>query len=197
VAQQHPNVGELVLIHRGSRCRTGSVVRDTRRRVADEAFERFVVPELAVLVRMALSLTGHRADADDLVQETLLRAYRSIHRFDGRFPRAWLLTIMRNAHLNRVRAPRSFLVSDPAVLAPEHLQLDDSAEAVVVAGSMDPAIERAVARLPDPLRRVLELVDVQGLSYLEAARVLRVRVETVTSRLHRARRRLRAHVTRR
>lgn len=68
-----------------------------------EAFARYVLPEIDVLYRVARSITRHDADAEDLVQDTMLRAFRSIDRFDGRHPRAWLLTIMRNAQINRVR----------------------------------------------------------------------------------------------
>ena len=159
---------------------------------AAEVFERFVVPELAVLARVARSITGHHADGDDLVQDTLLRAYRSIDRFDGRHPRAWLLTIMRNAHINRSRGgPRPAVVPDPAALVVERLEPDDSAEAIVVGQVMDPALERAVGRLPPPLRQVLDLVDLQGWTCRDVALVLGVRAGTVTSRLHRARRQLR------
>lgn len=168
--------------------------REEARSPADEAFERFVVPELEVLVRVARSLTYRTVDADDLVQDTLLRAYRSIHRFDGRHPRAWLLTIMRNAHLNGVRVAQPSLVPDPGSMLLDRLDVHDSAEAVVVDATLDPSLERAIARLPHPLRQVLELVDIQGLTYRETARVLSIRAGTVMSRLHRARRRVRAAV---
>jgi RNA polymerase sigma factor (sigma-70 family) len=69
----------------------------------ETAFDRYVVPELAVLYRVARGLTAQPADAEDLVQDTLVRAFRAIGSFDGRHPRAWLLTILRRAHLNRVR----------------------------------------------------------------------------------------------
>ena len=68
---------------------------------ADERFDTYVLPELDVMYRTAWSLTRSDADAQDLVQDTLLRAYRAIDRFDGRHPRAWLLTIMRNAYRRR------------------------------------------------------------------------------------------------
>jgi len=61
------------------------------------------VPEISVLLRVATSLTGQPADAEDLVQDTLIRAYRAVDRFDGEHPRAWLLTILRNTHVNRAR----------------------------------------------------------------------------------------------
>jgi RNA polymerase sigma factor (sigma-70 family) len=80
-----------------------------------DAFERYVLPETEVLLRVALSLTRRPADAEDLVQDTLIRAYRSIDRFDGAHPRAWLLTIMRNAHINNHRRRRPELLRDPEV----------------------------------------------------------------------------------
>ncbi|MGH9268240.1 MAG: sigma factor, partial [Acidimicrobiales bacterium] len=77
------------------------------------AFDRHVVPEIEVLLRVARTIVSRPADAEDLVQETLLRAYRGIKSFDGRHPRAWLLTIMRNAHVNSVRRRRPELLDDP------------------------------------------------------------------------------------
>lgn len=83
-----------------------------------DPFADYVLPEVDTLYRAALSLTRNHADAEDLVQDTLLRAYRSIDRFDGRHPRAWLLTILRNAHINRQRRPRPELLHDPDVTWP-------------------------------------------------------------------------------
>ena len=80
---------------------------------AEAAFARHVLPEIDVLYRVALSLTHNAADAEDVVQETLMRAYRSIERFDGRHARAWLLTILRNANINRSRRRRPGLFADP------------------------------------------------------------------------------------
>jgi hypothetical protein len=68
-----------------------------------EAVERYVLPELDLLFRAALGLTRNHSDAEDLVQETLLRAYRSTESFDGDHPRAWLLTVLRHAHINSHR----------------------------------------------------------------------------------------------
>ena len=81
-----------------------------------------VLPEVDVMWRVAMSLTRNRANAEDLVQESLLRAYKAIDSFDGRYPRAWLLTILRNTERNRHRRRRPELLSDPehrrAVRAP-------------------------------------------------------------------------------
>lgn len=160
----------------------------------DQAFARHVVPEIDVLFRVAMSITRDNANAEDLVQETLLRAYRSIGRFDGAHPRAWLLTIMRNAHLNSLRRQRPELLRDPDT---QMEQIADpaghaaSAESIVMEGAFDAVVETAFNDLPDRFKRVVELVDIGQLSYQEAADVIGIPVGTVMSRLHRARRRIR------
>lgn len=163
----------------------------------DVAFERYVLPEVDVLLRVAISRTQDVADAEDLVQDTLLRAYRAIGRFDGRHPRAWLLTILRNTQANRVRRRRPSLLRDPE--AGERLlesqSAHDSAEQVVVGEEFDATVEDAFSRLPSRFREVVELVDIDGLSYQEAADALGVPIGTVMSRLHRARQRIRTRLT--
>jgi RNA polymerase sigma-70 factor (ECF subfamily) len=79
----------------------------------DAAFQRYVVPEIPALLRVAQSLTSNAHDAEDLVQDTMLRAYRAIDRFDGEHARAWLFTILRNTHVNRNRKRRPGLLDDP------------------------------------------------------------------------------------
>ncbi|WP_326595144.1 sigma-70 family RNA polymerase sigma factor [Streptomyces sp. NBC_01803] len=160
------------------------------------AFAEHVVPEVEVLLRVALSLTAQPADAEDLVQDTLLRAYRAVHRFDGRHPRAWLLTIMRNAEANRHRRRRPQLLDDPDAdldrfAVPLAAGRAATPEELVVGETFDDVVESAVAALPVTYRQALLLVDVGGLAYAEAARVLGVPEGTVMSRLHRARKRIR------
>ena len=155
-------------------------------------FEQHVLPEIEVLLRVARSLTRNDADAEDLVQDTLIRAYRAIERFDGRHPRAWLLTILRNTHINRNRRQRPELLRDPDGTSRQlnELASGDATDAGVEAG-FDAEIERALAELDEPFRSVVQLVDVEGLTYAEAAEVLGVPAGTVMSRLHRARGRIR------
>lgn len=158
----------------------------------DDVFRRLVLPEVDVMWRVALSLTRHRADAEDLVQESLLRAYKAIDTFDGRYPRAWLLTILRNTERNRHRRRRPELLSDPDIAEERGPRTDaDEVERRAEDHEFDEAVTAALERLPDNFRRVVELVDVDGLSYQEAADVLDVPLGTVMSRLHRARRRIR------
>lgn len=163
----------------------------------DARFQEYVVPEIDVLFRVAYSITRNKADAEDLVQDTMMRAYRAIERFDGKYPRAWLLTIMRNAQVNRVRRKRPELMHDPdetmARVADESAEGAD-AESQLMDQEFEAPIESALAALPVKFRSVVELVDLNELSYQEAADALGVPVGTVMSRLHRARRNIRAHL---
>ncbi len=163
-----------------------------------ELYARYVLPEIDVLLRVALSITPQLSDAEDLVQDTLLRAWRSLGSFDGRHPRAWLLTIMRNAEVNRHRRRRPHLLDDPDTEADRHAAdgpTDASAEDVVVDRTFDDMVEAALNDLPDGFREVVLLIDVDGLTYAEAADILHVPEGTVMSRLHRARTRIRARLT--
>jgi RNA polymerase sigma-70 factor (ECF subfamily) len=158
----------------------------------DEIFNRLVLPEVDVMWRVAMSLTRNRADAEDLVQESLLRAYKAIDGFDGRYPRAWLLTILRNTERNRHRRRRPELLSDPNMAEERGPRTDaDMVERRAEDREFDEAVTAALEELPENFRRVIELVDVDGLTYQEAADVLDVPLGTVMSRLHRARRRIR------
>lgn len=158
----------------------------------DQIFNRLVLPEVDVMWRVAMSLTRNRADAEDLVQETLLRAYKAIGSFDGRYPRAWLLTILRNTERNRHRRRRPELLNDPDTVEERGPATEpDVVEQRVEDIDFDRAVTEALAELPDNFRRVVELVDVDGLTYQETADLLGVPLGTVMSRLHRARRRIR------
>jgi len=163
----------------------------------DTAFERYVLSEIEVMLRVAHSLTRNHAEAEDLVQDTLLRAYRGIAGFDGRHPRAWLLTILRNTHINRNRRRRPELLRDPDS-ANDRLAASASDDRTdgFVDDDLDVEIVRALDALEDPFLRVVELVDIDGLSYAEAAELLDVPVGTVMSRLHRARSRIRDRLDR-
>ena len=151
-----------------------------------------VVRYRAEMFGFARSLTRNDADAEDLVQDTLIRAYRSIARFDGQHPRAWLLTILRNTHINRNRRrrPQLFRDGDDANDRLATTAGPDRAD-IAVEATFDAAVEQALAELDEPFRRVIQLVDVKGLTYAEAATALEIPVGTVMSRLHRARNRMR------
>ncbi|RRO20777.1 sigma-70 family RNA polymerase sigma factor [Saccharopolyspora rhizosphaerae] len=159
-------------------------------------FDRYVVPEIPLLLRVARSLTDQPADAEDLVQDTLLRAYRGITGFDGFYPRAWLLRILHNTHVSRLRRRSPLLMFGPA---DRDEGMSDPAphgtpESVVVDESFDDAVEQALGMLRQPNKKVIDLVDIEGLSYAEAAMALDVPIGTVVSRLHRARKQIREHL---
>ncbi len=161
---------------------------------AAAGFSQYVLPEVEVLYRVARSITRHDADAEDLVQDTMLRAFRSVERFDGRHTRAWLLTIMRNAQVNRVRRRRPGLLDRPDEVTDRSAAMADPApgpEQQVMDRQFDAVVEDAYSALPEKFREVVDLVDLAGLSYEAAAAVLEIPEGTVMSRLHRGRKRMR------
>jgi RNA polymerase sigma-70 factor (ECF subfamily) len=165
----------------------------------DERFEREAIPLLSELYGGALRLTRNPTDAEDLLQETFLRAYRGFASFkEGTNLRAWLYRILTNAFINiyrkRQREPQT--VSDSDV---EEWYLYDklgaegaeaSAEAQVLDSLPDEDVQEALASLPDQFRLAVLLADVEGFSYKEIAEILDVPIGTVMSRLHRGRRAL-------
>lgn len=137
------------------------------------------------LRRYARALVGERAAADDLVQDTLERAWSKLHLYRaGTDLRAWLFTVMHNVHVNQVRAarPTAALEEDMPELAQRAVQGD----ALLVRD-----LERALVALPAAQREVLLLVALEDLSYEQTARVLGIPIGTVMSRLARAREKLR------
>jgi RNA polymerase sigma-70 factor (ECF subfamily) len=161
----------------------------------DAEFAREALPWLDDVYRFALSLTRDEADADDVVQETFLRAYRSWHTFiPGTDCRRWLFTICRNVFLRSRERQR------PTV------DLEDGEQDALAAGSVyaaarergyddiyarldiGPALREAIDELAEPFRSAVILVDVEDLSYDAAAEVMDVPIGTVRSRLFRGRR---------
>jgi RNA polymerase sigma factor (sigma-70 family) len=163
-------------------------------------FRSVVPPHLAQAYALARWLTGDRADAEDVVQEACLRAFRGIGGFSGVNARAWLLTIVRHAAytwLGKNRSGSLLMVDDletverqqaSAGASPE--QGPETPEAALIAKADAARLEAAIADLPVPFRETLVLRDVQGLNYREIAEVTNVPIGTVMSRLARARRRL-------
>ena len=161
----------------------------------DQRFEAELLPQLRPLFGAAYRMTGNAHDAEDLVQETFLRAYRAIDRFEpGSNARAWLLTILQrvrtDAFRRRQRRPKTVELTEetPQVAAPPP-------QDALASGYED--LERALAALPEPFRTAVVLRDVSDLSYAEIAAALSVPVGTVMSRIHRGRALLREALTRR
>lgn len=160
-----------------------------------EAFKRYIEPEIPVLLRVARSLTGSATDAEDLVQETLIRAFRALNKFDGQHPRAWLLTILRNSSHNEWRKKRPIYVDDwslvPQIVPAFGSELPQSAEESAMRSFVNPDLLAAVNALDERYRSTLLLIDVDGFSYAECAEILGIPLGTVMSRLSRARSRVR------
>lgn len=161
----------------------------------DERFEREALPWLDDVYRFALALTRQEADADDVVQETFLRAYRSWHTFQlGTNCRRWLFTICRNVFLRRRERERwteavAEAELDTIAAVREHGAVRaEGWDDFLVRLDLAPAIRRALDALAEPFRPAVILVDVEGFTYDEAAAILGVPVGTIRSRLFRGRR---------
>ncbi|HZD81074.1 MAG TPA: sigma-70 family RNA polymerase sigma factor [Actinomycetota bacterium] len=167
--------------------------------VMRERFERDVLPLLPNLYGAALRLTRNPSDAEDLVQESYLRAYRGFGGFqEGTNLRAWMYRILTNTFINsyrkRQRQPQT--VSDEDI---EDWYLYDklgesgaqsSAESEVLDALPDEDVQRALEALPEGFRMAVLLADVEGFSYKEIAEILDIPIGTVMSRLHRGRKAL-------
>jgi RNA polymerase sigma-70 factor (ECF subfamily) len=171
---------------------------------SDDQRDRFVeqaLPMLHQLYRAAWRYTHNHADAEDLVQETMMKAYRSYDQFSqGTNIRAWLFRIMTTTWINRYRS----LQRRPAEVLTEQLAglefnpavqrssvASASAELTALEALGDDQVKAALDALPEGQRMAVFYVDVEGFAYAEVAQLLDIPVGTVMSRLHRGRRTLR------
>jgi len=162
-------------------------------------FARVVLPHLADAYALARWLTGDGADAEDVVQDACLRAFRGISGFAEGNARAWVLTIVRHTAYTWLgkNRPATLVVTDDleAVERAEVARRGTDAEAEtpeteLIAKADAASLEAAIKKLPPPFRETLVLRDVQGLDYKEIAKVTGVPIGTVMSRLARARQRV-------
>lgn len=161
-------------------------------RAAQEAFEQEALSFLNRLYAAALRLTRNSADAEDLVQDTYLRAFRSAHQFQaGTNLRGWLFTILHNAHLNQ----RRDRARDPVEADSEAVELaaglDEgpaTPEEELLRSTLDADVKAALDGLPEAFREAVWLRDVEQFSYDEIARIVQVPIGTVMSRISRGRR---------
>jgi RNA polymerase sigma-70 factor (ECF subfamily) len=162
-------------------------------------FERDALPLLPGLYSAALRLTRNPSDAEDVVQETFLRAYRGFAGFqEGTNLKAWMYRILTNTFINsyrkKKRQPTEVLEDE----LPDWYLYDqlggegavDSAETTVLESIPDEDVRAALDALPEAFRMAVWLVDVEGFSYKETAEILDVPIGTVMSRLHRGRKAL-------
>jgi len=161
-----------------------------------KAFDAETVPHLDALYRTALRMTKNVNDAEDLVQETYVKAYRFWDKFEpGSNARAWLFKIMTNVFINEYRSKSrspvavnvdelddSFLYGQLATTTP-----GDNPERQLAAKIFDEDVKRAIENLPDDFRLVVVLSFIEGFSYQEIAEIADLQLGTVKSRLHRGR----------
>jgi RNA polymerase sigma-70 factor (ECF subfamily) len=174
---------------------TSLLTAEEKQRFMDDA-----LPQLDAIYRGALRLTRNPADAEDLAQETFLRAYRSFRQFkEGTNIKAWLFRIMTNLFITAYRAKQR----EPVVSIPDEAGFDlydmlvrdrprdmDSAENIVLDGLLDTEVKEALEALPADFRIAVLLADLEGFSYKEIAEITEVPIGTVMSRIHRGRKSL-------
>ena len=171
--------------------------------MADQAdFAELAMPYMSGLYAAALRMTRNPADAEDLVQETYLRAYRGFGGFqEGTNLKAWLYKILTNTYINTYRAkkrrPEMETLDDVEdfylyrrVGGLEAVAAERGPEAEVLDAIPEDAVKEAVEALPEQFRMAVLLADVEGFSYKEIAEIMDVPIGTVMSRLHRGRKQL-------
>lgn len=150
---------------------------------------------------LAYRLTGNTAEAEDLVQESYLRAFRFFHRYDRSLPfTSWLYRIMSNAHIDavrrrgRVRTTSIHTVFDDGKSTWDLPDLDSSPDKLLMENSVEAPIQAALLAMNPEFRTAVLLADVEGLAYEEVAEIMGTSVGTVRSRIHRGRKQLRAYL---
>lgn len=161
-------------------------------------FEQEAIPHLSALYSFAVRLTKDREDAADLVQETMLKAFRFFDSFEqGTNCKAWLFRIMKNAYINRYRktskAPDTVeydVVEEFYETIKDESVETSTLEEEIFTQALDDEVASALQGLPDDFRTVIILCDIEGFTYEEIAEFIDCPIGTVRSRLHRARKML-------
>ena len=170
---------------------------------SSELFHQYLWPLRATVLRTAMFLCRNSNDAEDLAQETMLKAFRAIDQFaiDSN-PQSWLMTILRNTRIDKLRSaanrePTVSLESAEIDIADESSDNSRSEEelrhtAQLIEGFSDQTMITALKTLPEDIRWTLLLADVEQLDYVQASQILGVPVGTVKSRVHRGRQMLKS-----
>lgn len=179
----------------GSLFRTEAMTLDERR----SKFEVLMKQTYRQAHSFAVRLTGSPSEADDLVQETFVRAFRFFHRYDETLPFSnWLYRIMSNAHIDSVRRrsrvkSTSLEATAPGASGPmEFPDLTPNADRVIVDKLFGEDIQHALDAMTPEFRMAVLLADVEGMAYEEIAEIMQTSVGTVRSRIHRGRKQLRS-----
>jgi len=170
---------------------------DAPRHTDAQDFERQTMPFVESLYNTALRLTRNPQDAEDLVQETFLRAYRGFHQYTpGTNLKAWLFRILKNAFINEYRKRKSTPPQEDfagiedafeARIDQDRVESIKNPEQEALDRSIDERVKQALDALPTDYRMAIVLADLEGFSYKEIAEILEVPIGTVMSRLYRGR----------
>jgi RNA polymerase sigma-70 factor (ECF subfamily) len=161
----------------------------------EELFQREMVPHMSLLYNFALRTTGNTDDAKDLLQDTYLKAYRFIDKYErGTNAKAWLFRIMKNSFINdyrrQARTPEQVdydEIQDYYDLVKKHSDDSNDLRSQFFKNMLDDDIVKAMESLTEEFRTIIILSDLEGLTYEEIAEILEIPLGTVRSRLHRAR----------
>jgi RNA polymerase sigma factor (sigma-70 family) len=155
-------------------------------------FTEVFLPHLVDAFRLARWIAGSRADAEDIVQEASMRAFKNIRGFSGGSPRAWVLTIVRNTSYSWLakNRPKALVLSEDL-----DQRAREAPETALIAKLEAQQVRKAMASLPVPFREVLVLREIHELDYRTIAEVAAIPIGTVMSRLARARRLLTDAIT--
>lgn len=167
----------------------------------EQLFERLLSQTHRQAFHIALRLSGNRSDAEDLVQETFVRAFRFFHRYDETLPfSSWLYRIMMNAHIDEVRRRGKLRASSLDEPHPETGTTWDvpdessSPERLMLSDEMEAEVQEGLMNMTADFRMAVLLADLEGLSYEEIAQVMATSIGTVRSRIHRGRKQLRNYL---
>ena len=178
----------------------GELTQDEFQKQAD--FEKEMIPHLDSLYNFAIRLTSDPIDAEDLVQDTIVKAFRFFGSYEkGTNAKAWLFRILKNSYINNYRKkskqPQQVDYDEVSTYY-ENIRSEQSdttdMEDILYRDMLDDQITRALQRLPDDFRTVVLLCDVEGFTYEEIANMLDVPIGTIRSRLHRGRNLLRVEL---
>lgn len=164
-------------------------------------FEQLIRDTSKQAYSLAYRLTGNNAEAEDLVQESYIRAYRFFHRYDDGLPfTSWLYRIMTNAHIDMVRRRgrlRTTSLESAGTDGTTTWDLPDteaSPDRLMLENSLEEPVQRALMAMTPEFRTAVLLADVEGMAYEEVADIMRTSVGTVRSRIHRGRKQIRTHL---
>ncbi len=180
-----------------------SAVKERTASIGDRSvlFENLIKDSHKQAYGLAYRLTGNVAEAEDLVQESFVRAYRFFHRYDETLPfTSWLYRIMTNAHIDMVRRRGRIRTTSLEASGtdgsttwdlPDH---EASPDREMLMNALDEPVQKALTSMTAEFRTAVLLADVEGLAYEEVAEIMRTSVGTVRSRIHRGRKQIRTYL---